>query len=119
MEVKRLSEEIFKLDEKIQYAAILDQGNILLESREREGAMSKLTAQAIKEFVSISPLIMFGSANRLQPYFGEIEYVTTKYEDRVVVMYRLPALFVVLILQEGTGPDTVENIAAKLEKMTS
>lgn len=119
LEVKRLSEEIIRLDERIQYAAILDQSNMLLESKERGGVTSELTAKAIKEFVSITPLVMLGSANRLQPYFGDIEYIATKYEDRIMVIYQLPALFVVLILQEGTEPQIVETIAAALKKMTA
>jgi hypothetical protein len=118
LQVKQLSEEIFKLDERIQYAAIFDQSNTLIQSQERNGNMNNLTVDAIKQFTAITPLIMLGSASRLEPYFGGVEHIVIKYGDRLVAIYRLTALFVVLILQGGIEPETVQKIGTTLRKMT-
>lgn len=117
MDINQITNSIFELDERIRYVAILNHNYILRASRMRTGLTSLTPRRTDREFMSLSPTIMMGAAERLQPYCGLIRRVTVRYEKVVLVFYRTAAHLIVLSLETQADPALIDKIGDAVRKL--
>jgi len=83
---KEITENIFKLDKRIRYIAILNHQYDLLESRMRGGVSSLTPAQTDRDFMTIATPLIVDAAEKLRPFCGSIRRVTVRY-DKVALVF--------------------------------
>ena len=114
---KEITENIFKLDKRIRYIAILNHQYDLLESRMR-GEVSSLTpAQTDLDFMKIATPLIVDAAEKLRPFCGSIRRVTVRYDKVALVFYRTAAHLVVLSLESGVEQALLDEIGASVRKL--
>lgn len=117
MDNKEITENIFKLDKRIRYIAILNHQYDLLESRMR-GEVSSLTpAQTDLDFMKIATPLIVDAAEKLRPFCGSIRRVTVRYDKVALVSYRTAAHLVVLSLEPGVEQALLDEIGASVRKL--
>ncbi len=116
--LKEVTENIFKLDKRIRYIAILNHQYDLLESRMREGVASLTPAQTDRDFMTIAAPLMVGAAEKLRPFCGAIRRVAVRYDKVLLVFYWTTAHLVILSLEpqvEQALLDEIGNSVRRLE----
>jgi len=118
LDIKEISDNIFKLDQRIRYVAILNHQYDLLESSMRQGVASLTPAQTDRHFMTIAAPLMVDAAEKLKPFCGNIRRVIVQYDRVLLVFYRTAAHLVILSLEPDTDQtllDTIGNSVRKLE----
>ncbi len=117
MDIKEISENIFKLDERIRYVAILNHQYDLLESSMREGVASLTPAQTDRHFMTIAAPLMVDAAEKLKPFCGNIRRVIVRYDRVLLVFYRTAAHLVILSLEPDTDQTLLDKIGNSVRKL--
>jgi hypothetical protein len=117
MDNKEITENIFKLDKRIRYTAILNHQYDLLESRMRGGVSSLTPAQTDLDFMKIATPLIVDAAEKLRPFCGSIRRVTVRYDKVALVFYRTAAHLVVLSLEPGVEQALLDEIGASVRKL--
>lgn len=117
MDNKEITENIFKLDKRIRYIAILNHQYDLLESRMRGGVSSLTPAQTDLDFMKIATPLIVDAAEKLRPFCGSIRRVTVRYDKVALVFYRTAAHLVVLSLEPGVEQALLDEIGASVRKL--
>jgi len=118
LDIKEISDNIFKLDQRIRYVAILNHQYDLLESSMRQGVASLTPAQTDRHFMTIAAPLMVDAAEKLKPFCGNIRRVIVQYDRVLLGFYRTAAHLVILSLEPDTDQtllDTIGNSVRKLE----
>jgi hypothetical protein len=116
--IKEITENIFKLDKRIRYVAILNHQYGLLESRMREGVSSLTPAQTDRDFMTVAAPLIVDAAEKLRPFCGAIRRLVVRYDKVLLVFYRTTVHLVVLSLEpqvEQALLDEIGNSVRKLE----
>ncbi|HYW00382.1 MAG TPA: hypothetical protein VE862_02870 [Candidatus Acidoferrum sp.] len=95
-----LSEAIFKLDSSVSYVAVLDSSNTILECGFRHKSKNDAPDDLMRKFVSISPFLMLGSIDRLREFYGNVNYIIARFNDRTAALYEANGCIVFLILDK-------------------
>jgi hypothetical protein len=116
-DLKKLADQVVSADKNIRYVAIVGGGPSydVLEFRAREG-VKPLTPDKVRiDFFEIVPLIMLGSAERLEQYHGEIRYCVIRYE-KVSLMFFKRSGFIVSVSFEPnvSGISIYDHVQAAL-----
>jgi len=117
-DIKEIAENIFKLDKRIRYVAILNHQYDLLESRMREGVSSLTPAQTDRDFMTVAAPLIVDAAEKLRPFCGAIRRLAVRYDKVLLVFYRTTVHLVVLSLEpqvEQALLDEIGNSVRKLE----
>ena len=117
MDIKEISENIFKLDQRIRYVAILNHQYDLLESSMREGVASLTPAQTDRHFMTIAAPVMVDAAEKLKPFCGNIRRVIVRYDRVLLVFYRTAAHLVILSLEPDTDQALLDKIGNSVRKL--
>ena len=117
MDNKEITENIFKLDKRIRYIAILNHQYDLLESRMRGGVSSLTPAQTDLDFMKIATPLIVDAAEKLRPFCGSIRRVTVRYDKVALVFYRTATHLVVLSLEPGVEQPLLDEIGASVRKL--
>ena len=118
LDLKEVTENIFRLDKSIRYIAVLNHQYDLLESRMREGVASLTPAQTDRDFMTIAAPLMVDAAEKLRPFCGAIRRVAVLYDKVLLVFYRTTAHLVILSLEpqaERALLDEIGNSVRRLE----
>jgi len=118
VDIKEIIENIFKLDKRIRYVAILNPRYDLLESKMREGVSSLTPAQTDRDFMRMAAPLMIDSAEKLRPFCGVMRRLTVRYDKVFLVLYRTAAHLLILSLEpqvDQTLLDEIGNSVRKLE----
>jgi len=118
VDIKEIIENIFKLDKRIRYVAILNPRYDLLESKMREGVSSLTPAQTDRDFMRMAAPLMIDSAEKLHPFCGVMRRLTVRYDKVFLVLYRTAAHLLILSLEpqvDQTLLDEIGNSVRKLE----
>ena len=116
--IKEIADNIFKLDKRIRYVAILNHQYDLLESRMREGVSSLTPAQTDRDFMTVAAPLIIDAAEKLRPFCGAIRRLAVRYDKVLLVFYRTTVHLVVLSLEpqvEQALLDEIGNSVRKLE----
>jgi hypothetical protein len=114
---KEITENIFKLDKRIRYIAILNHQFDLLESKMRGGVSSLTPAQTDRDFMTIATPLIVDAAEKLRPFCGSIRRVTVRYDKVALVFYRTAAHLVVLSLDPEVEQALLDEIGASVRKL--
>jgi len=114
---KEIAENIFKLDKRIRYVAILNHQYDLLESRMRGGVSSLTPAQTDRDFMTIATPLIVDAAEKLRPFCGPMRRVILRYDKVALVFYRTAAHLVVLSLEPGAGEALLDEIGISVRKL--
>jgi hypothetical protein len=118
LNLEETTENIFRLDKRIRYVAILNHQYDLLDSRMREGFSSLTPAQTDRDFMTIAAPLMVDAAGKLRPFCGAIRRIAVRYDKALLVFYRTTAHLVILSLEpqvEQAVLDEIGNAVRKLE----
>lgn len=121
-DLKEITENIFKLDKRIRYVAVLNHHYDLLDSRMREGVASLTPVQTDRDFMTMAAPLMVGAAEKLRPFAGAIRRVAVRYDKVLLVFYWTTAHLVILSLEpqvEEALLDEIGNSVRKLELASS
>lgn len=117
MDIKEITESIFKLDKRIRYVAILNHQYDLLESRMREGVPSLTPDQTDRDFMTIAAPLMVDAADKLRSFCGSIKRVSVKYDKVLLVFYRTAAHIVILSLEPQVDQALLDEIGNSVRKL--
>ena len=107
-----VADQLFALDARVRYVAVLDRNQRLIESRMRS-AVHSLTPETYdrKFMASILPLV-FDTLSQLEDQCGPLSHLSIQYEKVDLVFFRLNNQIIAVSLE--TGP--LEPILRKLRE---
>ena len=118
LDIKEVAENIFKLDKRIRYVAILNPRYDLLESKMRDGVSSLTPAQTDRDFMKMAAPLMIDSAEKLRPFCGAMRRLTVRYDKVFLALYRTALYLLILSLEPQVDQallDEIGNAVRKLE----
>jgi hypothetical protein len=104
-----LRELILRLDDSVSYVAVLDECNAIVECSFRDDAHAEVPSELMRKFVSLTPLIILGSVDRLREFYGNVNFVTARLGDHIIAFFEVKDQIIFLIL--GTSDfERIERI---------
>ena len=116
LDVKGVTENIFKLDDRIRYVAILNRKYDLLESKMRDGVSSLTPEQTDRDFVKMAAPLMIDSAEKLRPFCGGVRRLTVRYDKVFLAMYRTALHLLILSLETSVDQALLDEIGNAVRK---
>lgn len=108
---------VLEANPAIQYVAMIDYSNKVIECKGREAFSLTLSQEKIREFVCIGPLLVMGAlGHKLEPTCGSLEFVVGRFEKALVAIYQLRTEMIVIITSI-IDMDQLDEIAAFLDKI--
>jgi len=117
VDIKAVTENIFKLDKKIRYVAILNPRYDLLESRMRDGVSSLTPAQTDRDFMKMAAPLMIDSAEKLRPFCGAMRRLTVRYDKVFLALYRTAAHLIIISLEPQVDQALLDQIGDAVRKL--
>ena len=117
LDIKEITDNVFKLDNRIRYVAILNHQYDLLASRMREGIASLTPAETDRDFMTLAAPVMIGAADRLRPFCGNIRRVSVRYDRVHLVFYRTTIHLVILSLETQVDQALLDRIGESVRKL--
>ena len=117
VDIKGIAENIFKLDKRIRYVAILNPRYDLLESKMREGVSSLTPAQTDRDFIRMAAPLMVDSAEKLRPFCGTMRHLTVRYDKVFLALYRTAAHLLILSLEPQVDQALLDEIGNSVRKL--
>ncbi len=117
VDIKEITENIFKLDKRIRYVAILNPRYDLLESKMREGVSSLTPAQTDRDFIRMAAPLMIDSAEKLHPFCGAMRRLTVRYDKVFLALYRTAAHLLMLSLEPQVDQALLDEIGNSVRKL--
>lgn len=117
LDLKEVTENIFKLDQSIRYIAVLNHQYDLLESRMREGVASVTPAQTDRDFMTMAAPLMVGAAEKLRPFCGAIRRLAVRYDKVLLVFYWTTAHLVILSVEPPVEQALLDEIGKTVRKL--
>jgi len=115
--IRSQADLILEVNPSIQYVAVIDYGNKVIESKSSNTLSLMLPQEKAREFVSIGPLLVMGAlGHKLETSCGRLGFVVGRFEKAMVVIYQLREEMVVLVTTI-IGLDELEEIASSLHKL--
>jgi hypothetical protein len=117
LDIKEITESVFKLDKRIRYVAILNPRYDLLESKMREGVSSLTPAQTDRDFIRMAAPLMVDSAEKLRPFCGTMRRLTARYDKVFLALYRTAAHLLILSLEPQVDQALLDEIGNSVRKL--
>jgi hypothetical protein len=117
VDIKEITESVFKLDKRIRYVAILNPRYDLLESKMREGVSSLTPAQTDRDFIRMAAPLMVDSAEKLRPFCGTMRRLTVRYDKVFLALYRTAAHLLILSLEPQVDQALLDEIGNSVRKL--
>jgi hypothetical protein len=77
---------LFERVKEIAYVGIVDNQGELIASTIRQGAKTYTTPEGIREFMRTAPAVVMDALEKVRAVVGSVEFVTVRYEKRVIVL---------------------------------
>jgi len=114
---KSRADSILEANPAIQYVAMIDFSNKVIECKGHGTFFLSLSPEKIREFVSIGPLLVMGAlGHKLESSCGRLGFVVGRFEKALVAIYQLRTEMVVLITTI-IDINQLDEIAAYLDKI--
>ncbi len=97
----RLADELFALDERVRYVAVLDRNHKLVESRMRSTVHSLTAQEYDRKFMGSVPPIVMDTLSQLEPQCGPVNHVSVQYEKVDMIFFPLNTQIIALSLEPG------------------
>ena len=113
MNVEKFAAEAFRNEPKLRYVGIVDNFHIVL-SKMREGVQSLTTDQDERNFTQIMPPIIIDAVEKMQPMLGKLNSVTIRYENVLLVFFRMQGLVVVFSFDPDVSTPFINTLSDKM-----
>jgi hypothetical protein len=120
LHLKTLSraDSILRLISGIRYVAIIDKSNTIIECKGQGASSLALSPGTFLDFASTGPLLVLASmACKLESSCGRLGYVTGRFENAFVTLFKMPSLMVAVVTDVVLSTQELEKIAAYLRRM--
>ena len=97
----RLVDELFALDSRIRYVALLDRNSKLLESRMRSNVMSLTPETYDRKFMSSVPPMILDTLSQLENQCGPLAHISIQYKKVDLVIFPHNNQIVAISLEPG------------------
>ncbi len=97
----RLVDELFALDSRIRYVALLDRNSKLLESRMRSNVMSLTPETYDRKFMSSVPPMILDTLSQLENQCGPLAHISIQYQKVDLVIFPHNNQIVAISLEPG------------------
>ncbi len=104
------ADDLFALDSRVRYVAVLDRNHKLIESRMRSSVHSLTPETYDRKFMASVPPLVFDTLSQLEEQCGPLSHLTIQYEKVDFVFFRLNNQVLVVSLEPGP----VEPVLRKL-----
>lgn len=119
MNVEKFAEEAFRKDNRIRYVGIVDNEFHILFSKMREGVQSLTTEEQERNFVQLMPPIIVDAVEKMQPLLGKFDTVTVRYEQVLLVFFRMQNLVVTLSFDPNVTTPFISSLSESMRKLDS
>ena len=109
-------ERIFDIDKRVRAVVITDMKYHTILSRMRR-ATESLTPVDAESIISIVPRIIIEGAQKLEPFLGPMEIVSTKYKKALVVFYKAGEYLVLLSFDQSVETPFHTKLANELARI--
>jgi len=113
---ERVVERIFDIDKRVRAVVITDMKYHTILSRMRR-ATESLTPVDAESIISIVPRIIIEGAQKLEPFLGPMEIVSTKYKKALVVFYKAGEYLVLLSFDQSVETPFHTKLANELARI--
>ena len=117
VDIKEVTENIFKLDKRIRYVAILNPRYDLLGSRMREGVPSLTPAQTDRDFMKMAAPLMIESVEKLRPFCGAMRRLTVRYDKVFLALFRTAAHLIILSLEPQVDQALLDRVGDAVKRL--
>jgi len=97
----RLVDELFALDSRIRYVALLDRNSKLLESRMRSNVMSLTPETYDRKFMASVPPMIVDTLSQLENQCGPLTHISIQYQKVDLVIFPYNNQIVAISLEPG------------------
>jgi hypothetical protein len=97
----KLVDELFALDPRIRYVALLDRNSKLLESRMRSNVMSLTPETYDRKFMSSVPPMIIDTLSQLENQVGPLTHISIQYQKVDLVIFPHMSQIVAISLEPG------------------
>lgn len=119
MNVEKFAEEAFRKDNRIRYVGIVDNEFHILFSKMRQGVQSLTTEEQERNFVQLMPPIIVDAVEKMQPLLGKFDTVTVRYEQVLLVFFRMQNLVVTLSFDPNVTTPFISSLSESMRKLDS
>ena len=112
-----MTEQIFRLDDRIRYVAILNLQYDLLASKMRKGVESLTPERTDRDFMEVATPLMVDSAGKLKPFCGGMKRITVLYDKVLLTLYRTAVHLVVLSMEPSVDQALLDKIGGAVRKL--
>ena len=116
MDFDKFAEEMFKREPKLRYVGVVDNFRVVL-SRMREGIQSLTTDQEEERFVQLMPPIIVDAVEKMQPMLGKLNTVTVRYENLLLVFFRMQGLTVIFSFNPEVSTPFISTLSDEVLKL--
>ncbi len=95
------ADDLFALDPRVRYVAVLDRNHKLVESRMRSSVHSLTPETYDRKFMASVPPIVFDTLSQLEEQCGPLSHLTIQYEKVDFVFFRLNSQILAFSLEPG------------------
>lgn len=97
----RLADELFALDQRVRYVAVLDRNHKLVESRMRSSVHSFTGEEYDKKFMRSVPPLILDILAQLEAQVGSLSHISIQYERVDLVFFPFNTQILALSLEPG------------------
>lgn len=97
----RLADELFALDPRVRYVAVLDRNHKLVESRMRTSVHTLTGEEYDKKFMRSVPPLVLDILAQLEVQVGPLSHISIQYEKVDLVFFPLNTQILALSLEPG------------------
>jgi hypothetical protein len=119
MNLKKFAIEVFRINDRIRYVAIVDDEFHILYSKMREGVKSITTEEQERSFVQLMPPIIVDAVEKLQPLLGKLDNVTVRFEKVLLVFFRMRNLVVTLSFDPTVTTPFISSLSSSMRTLDS
>lgn len=107
----RLADDLFALDDRVRYVAVLDRNHKLVESRMRSSVTSLTPGEYDRKFMGSVPPLVLDTVSQLEAQCGPVSHISIQYQKVDLVFF--PYNNQILAVSLEPGP--LEPILRKLK----
>ena len=114
MSSSRLADELFALDSRVRYVAVLDRNHKLVESRMRSSVASLTPHEYDRKFMASVPPLVLDTLSQLENQCGPLSHISIQYEKVDIVFFQLNNQILAVSLEPGPLEPILRELRDKL-----
>ncbi len=111
---RNVVDELFALDSRVRYVAVLDRNHKLVESRMRSSVHSLTPETYDRKFMASVPPLVFDTLSQLEEQCGPLTHLSIQYEKVDLVFFKFNNQILALSLEPGPLEPILRKLRDKL-----